>query len=529
GLLVKKYLNNYGGESVDKFIDIGTPHNGAPKSFKILTYGDDLGISIEIEEVGLYYSVLNPNRVKIISQNMPSVYQLLPSQKYLENTDLGYYIFDGDNNSQRLTFAETQNYLKTTGRNSLLIDRADEFHQEIDNLNPADYGVETYNIVGCGTPTLGRIYVWGEDKYSIHMIDGDGTVPLRSAEAVPALETYYANGVKHAVMPSSTGIKELIGAILTSDENFDLSLFSNLATNPDDCGIPDGKIVSFHSPIELHIYDPSNNHVGPNEDGDIENNIEGVVYEIIEDNKFAFLPNGVEYMIKGNATDSGTLDIHIQEMVGGEVATTTIFADIPLTLTTQTEFTISTSIPIQIALDNDNDGSFESSQPVFTTTLGLVESLPSPGAEISDSVSATQVSSSNPVVSRPIAEAVIESDVKTDAELQAAYADIYRRLVEISVILDEMAAQEQEELANTAEVAEEVILPENSSPQIQQESVSIEQADIVESTTDSEITQQNSVIKGGNLATGYQAVSQAVTNFLEKMFKTIWSWIINRL
>ena len=43
GLVVKKYIMEYGQNSVNKFIDIGTPHLGSPSAFKTLMYGDDLG------------------------------------------------------------------------------------------------------------------------------------------------------------------------------------------------------------------------------------------------------------------------------------------------------------------------------------------------------------------------------------------------------------------------------------------------------------------------------------------------------
>lgn len=45
GLLVKKYLTEYGEDSVDRFIDIATPHFGAPKAFKALMFGDDMGFN----------------------------------------------------------------------------------------------------------------------------------------------------------------------------------------------------------------------------------------------------------------------------------------------------------------------------------------------------------------------------------------------------------------------------------------------------------------------------------------------------
>lgn len=371
GLLVKKYLKDYGGNSVEKFVDIGTPHTGASPAYKILMHGDSLGVE---KFFGLIS--INSSRIKEISQNMLAVYQLLPSREYF-GSDTDYYVLDGTNGNDRLTFDETQNYLKAAGRNAGLVERADVFHQEIDNLNPADYGVETYNIIGCGIPTIGQFYILEEGShpvYNIRMINGDGTVPLKSAEGVSANTTYYVEGVAHALLPSATGVRELIVSILTEDNSFNLSSYSNLSLSSDGCSIPNGRLVSFHSPIELHVYDSSGNHVGPNEGGDIENEISGVVYEVIDDNKFAFLPDGTNYTIKGSATDAGMFDVRIQEVVSGEVSTTTLFMDIPLTAITQAQFDLTVTVPTQIYLDSQNDGIFESSSSVSTTSAGILES-----------------------------------------------------------------------------------------------------------------------------------------------------------
>src|SRR3989344_7735451 len=251
GLLVKKYLKDYGGGSVETFVDIGTPHLGAPYLYKVLTYGDNLGVKKIFGLVNI-----NADRIKEISQNMPSVYQLLPSRNYFNDADndYKYYILDLTDGSNRLTFDQTSSYLKSDGRNSALVDRADAFHQEIDNLNPSDYGVETYNIVGCGTPTIGQIHILDDDHYNLIWINGDGSVPLKSAEALIASTTYYVKAVEHALLPSTSGVKELIAGLLSTTTP-DISPYSNLSLTSSGCTIPDGKIVSMHSPIELHIYD----------------------------------------------------------------------------------------------------------------------------------------------------------------------------------------------------------------------------------------------------------------------------------
>ncbi len=373
GLVVKEYLKDYGGSSVGKFIDIATPHAGAPSAYKVLMYGDNLGVKKLFGLVNI-----NANEIKQISQNMPSVYELLPSSKYFD--DYGPYVVNLTAGTERYDFAGTKNYLKSEGRNALLVDRAEAFHQAVDDIDPATYGVTAYNIVGCGTPTLGGFYIiQGGDHpiYNIRYVNGDGTVPIRSAQALTASSTYYVSGAVHALMPSTSGVKELISDLLTSTSTVpDISPYPNLATNESGCTMPDGRIVSFHSPVTLDVYDASNNHAGPNVDGDIENDIPGVDYEELGDNKFAFLPTGTEYSVKGNGTGEGTFDLRIQDVVDGEVATTTLWTDVPVTSSTHVAFTMPASgpVPPTITLDNNNDGVYEQALNYTLASAGVVES-----------------------------------------------------------------------------------------------------------------------------------------------------------
>lgn len=369
GLLVKKYIKDFGGERIDKFISIGTPHLGAPKAFKILNYGDNFGF----EKFG--FDILNPERVKIISQNMPAVYQLLPSKKYFQTTDQDYkyYIFNFLDQSNRLAYEQTNDYMVSLGRNENLINLATKFHDEIDDLNPQDYGVKTFNIVGCGIPTIGKIYILSKDgdhyTYNIKMINGDGTVPLKSAEAILSNHVYYVNNVQHAVLPSSSPVKEIIGQIFSNEPETIIS-----GSHIDNCSMLNGLLVSFHSPVDLHIYDKKNNHAGPNQFGNIENSIPEIVYEIIEDNKFVFLPEGEDYIINGKATGEGILDIRFQSIFDGEVKTTTIFKDISITPTTGVAFILGSTTPSILSIDQDGDGVFESEKAVNIIHAGLLES-----------------------------------------------------------------------------------------------------------------------------------------------------------
>ena len=263
-----------------------------------------------------------------------------------------------------------------------------------------------------------------------------------------------------------------MASLLTATSSPDISSYSNLALSSSGCTIPNGKIVSFHSPIELHIYDQSNNHAGPNSDGDIENNISGVAYEEIGDNKFAFLPDGVEYQVKGNATSAGTFDVRIQEMVGGEVTTTTLFADLPLTPTTQAQFDLGSTLPSQVYLDANNDGAFELNYVVSTTTSGILEST----GKVAVAAPQSEVRSSSGD-SKP----ALDEEVPTTTPEVVSAQDIETSMLQILPIME------------TPVVIEVVPQPQ-------------------------ETRYENSAIV-------YKSFGYKVTDF----FKKLWSWLISKL
>lgn len=335
GLVAKNYIKHYGSSSVDKFIDIGTPHLGAPEALKILMYGDDLGFNY----LGLG---LNSERVKLISQNFPSIYQLLPSQNYFDSVDpdYAYYIYDmydldGNSITDRLDYAQSIDFIENTGRNNYLLGFNDALHNDLDNYSPKTDGVETYNIMGCGQPTIGQIFVLNKEKsggyeYGLKYISGDGTVPLRSAEALAADDSYYIKGVEHSVLPGALGIKQIVTAILKDTiGSFSLQNYPAISRNSADCSL-NGTQISFHSPIELHVYDENYNHVGPKENGDIELGIASAQYDDLDGNKFVFLPLGHDYKVEGKATDSGTFNARIQKVENGQYIETVYYNEVPL-------------------------------------------------------------------------------------------------------------------------------------------------------------------------------------------------------
>ena len=360
GLVTKSYIKDFGGSKIGKFIDIATPHLGSPSSLKTLSYGDDLGIAIP------FHSLIDPNEIKKISQNFPSVYELLPSEKYFdsENSDYKYYLDDlGDTDNNKikgkLDFSQTLDFLKNSGRNSLLVDQAKDYQEGIVNVDPQASGIETINIVGCGTPTIGKIFTLPKkdtkNEYSLSYINGDGTVPLKSAEALNSEKTYYVSGgIAHGTMPSFQGVKDLVSSILIGK---DIMVDKNVDTTTSNCKLPNGKYVSVHSPVKIDVYDGDGNHSGPNENGNIEQNIPGVIYDTIEDNKFVFIPDGENYKINLKATDLGSFSVDVKTEKDG-VDQYDYFNDIPInTITLSGNIDLSSSTP---TLTIKKDGNSES-------------------------------------------------------------------------------------------------------------------------------------------------------------------------
>ena len=342
GFIAKSYIQT-APNTVRTFVDIATPHLGAPKAFRDLGWGDP-ELQENMPKGASEFVTL------VLGRNMPSAYQLLPSSSYLVSNPqdpyfkyYDYFVYDGADLDQngvkgKLDFSQSMQLLGSDIANTN--DNAPfwtNIHDTIDQWRGSDYGVDkVVDIAGCGTFTIGKIFTQlrrdtsdSESKYGLVTIDGDGTVPLRSAEgwaALNAQETYYVKGIEHGKLPNSANVAQLVVNIL---EGKNQELPSEIATNTDHCGIS-GVSVEWHSPIELHVYDAQGNHAGPTIDG-IENNIPGALYDVIGHDKFAFLPKDATYTIAGKATGIGSFDAYVKRIENGDITKTNYFNEIPLT------------------------------------------------------------------------------------------------------------------------------------------------------------------------------------------------------
>jgi pimeloyl-ACP methyl ester carboxylesterase len=255
GLLAADYLAQNPDAPIDHLFNIAVPHTGAPKAFKVLMYGDDMGYDFSVGSLKI--PILNADRVKDISQNMPAVYELLPSQQYIDSN--GSYVTDLTQSQSNLDVDGVQSVMVADGRNSAMFPFAKTLHDVTDNLDTSK--ISAYNFIGCGvTDTVGGFVLSKEQTFlssGLHLtpmhrlkyVPGDGVVPASSASAGAHVINYYVNSGSHGTMPAVPAIQNTIADILDGNPVTDTGIFSGSGS----CNIVPGEIVEVHSPVMLDI------------------------------------------------------------------------------------------------------------------------------------------------------------------------------------------------------------------------------------------------------------------------------------
>ncbi|TSC75925.1 MAG: Uncharacterized protein G01um101430_95 [Parcubacteria group bacterium Gr01-1014_30] len=327
GLLTKAYIETYGEDSIDKLIFIGTPHLGAPKAGKVLLKGDRFNIPW-----------LDSTRIEELAVNIPSLHQLLPGPTYFSEFQGYIKPFSFLGNPGFYDYQQTKDFfINDKNKNSLMFQKAESFFGK--NLHNFDFsGIDIYNITGCKTPTQSayQFALFGEIG-KIGYSSGDGTVPMASSQYSPGAKSYFVRNGNHAELPSTDGVRELILGILDQKTP---ALSGNISESSEFCNFK-GKTLTWRSPIEVHIYSQGR-HSGPIEGG-LENSIPSVDYEMIDGEKFIFLPidDGQEYTVEAYGEADATFDLLISDIDSGNTINTSVFNDIPVSPDTNIAFDVS--------------------------------------------------------------------------------------------------------------------------------------------------------------------------------------------
>jgi pimeloyl-ACP methyl ester carboxylesterase len=392
GMVMKSYLQNATDTSfIDKLILAGVPQLGAPEAFGVLNYGSSLGIDVPLPFLG-ETNVLNYAEIQAISEEMPGIYDLLPSPQYI--TDNGGYVQVGT--SSPLDYDDTNNFMASNTDalvDTTLLSRSDTFHESIDDEQFNVPSSSVYNIMGCNRPTIGTFEINSSNLSDLDVIPttGDGTVPLTSAEnQFYGYNNYFiapassSDEDDHQGLVRDTSSLELIQGILNGNP---INLPEYIATSSDACfNVDTADAVSYwsfstHSPVELNVYDEQGNHVGPNnQTHTIDQNIPDSLYYTITHNDFAIVPANQDYKIVINATGVGTFTLDIDKYNNRfqrESETTYLSVPVPNTQTTAEVDITATSVGPTLTLDTNGDMDVSSSyQPSTITNFEVVPPPP---------------------------------------------------------------------------------------------------------------------------------------------------------
>lgn len=396
GMVIKAYLQNATDTSfIDKLILAGVPQLGAPQAFQVLNYGDD-GVDLPLFGTDVW-ELLNPAEIQSISQNMPSVYDLLPSRRYVD-VNGGYVENDTDGTSTLLDYNDTNTFMTSTidtNANSELLSRSDTFHQSIDDEQFNVPSSSVYNIMGCDAATEGEFHIY-DDEVDISPVTGDGTVPLTSATNLSTGYNTYLFATSTAGDNTHFGLVQSSSSLQLIQDILDGTLSSpptSLATSSADCfdvdtDDDDWIVISTHSPVELNVYDEQGRHVGPNhETNQLDQEIPGSSYDVITHNDFAIVPAGGTYNIVVRASGIGKFNLDIETYSKFQLKSRVQYLSIPVSSTsTEADATItqSNSTPVLSVNANVDGTPSVSYEPTTVTNFEINPNPPTiPGLQLS--------------------------------------------------------------------------------------------------------------------------------------------------
>lgn len=380
GLLVKKYvLENPTEHNIGKAVFVGVPSLGSPNAIKVLLEGDSFGIPW-----------LADGEMKKISQNLPVVYHLSPSQEYFNNAGSFFHLHNSfaqgkDEVDKDLNYSDSLQWLKDKNLiNSGGQAVGENLHtQTFDNFDLRTAGVDFYNIVGCKTPTLGQVQAttkYNAPGYNFDVlgkISGDGTVPEQSALAAQAddSKTFYVIKPDHSKMLSSDGSRQQIVNIISGSSlqvGNNIKTKSEVDSNADLCKLK-GKWLGLFSPVDISITDEFGNQAGLAEDGSVQNNIPGASFEIWGEHKYIFLPTDENqtYSIVLKGAGDGHFTLKISDINNDQLGSQEVYTYLPVTNSLSGKLTFSQSGESSLSLDLDNDGVTDKviAPKVFTSAL----------------------------------------------------------------------------------------------------------------------------------------------------------------
>ena len=389
GLLVKKYVMEEPTDNhIGKAVFVGVPNDGAPKAIKTLLQGDNFNILF-----------LNDAEMKKIAANLPVSYELAPSEKYV--SDNGSYVTtittkNGNFSTENLDFTQMAGFLAEHNLNSQAFTNATALHSSnFDNFDLRTAGVDPYSIVGCKSGTIGGITEYRNvydngtiltNGYTLDDTTGDGTVPMASADSLPANDDhiFYAPKSEHGKLLSADGTRQEIVNIIAGtslDTGDKVITKAALASDPTKCQLR-GHWLGIFSPVSISITDQDGNKADVTSDGSIENTIAGADYQMMGEHKFVFLPTDDEqtYTINLHGTGNGVFTLKDEVIANGAPAQTAVWGNVPVTTNSIGNITLGSSGESvgTLSFDQNGNGNSKIIQPSVVASGNLPDDFNPP-------------------------------------------------------------------------------------------------------------------------------------------------------
>lgn len=379
GLMAKKMLSaigdDFGKRVIDSVVLVATPQIGAPAAAGALLHGDE-------QQIGGGF-LLSKTTAQKFGQNMPGAYNLLPSgQFYTGNNPLVRFSTTTDLSSDLRrrhgdsleTGESVKDFLIDQKLNPYLLDAADDAHELLDNMNLAWPSVQ---IGGTNYPTTDSIEYFSHkalnkyslDHRSLKSLNGDGTVPIKSALFNQGSSFVFDMGqynkdtnknISHATILEAVPIQELITSII--ERSTSASPYIKEKVLPNKSAM---YRYGIHSPVTLDAYDEFGRHTGkkliPGSDFYyVEESIPNSVYEEAGEGKYIHIkdPQG-EIRLKMKGTDQGAFSFDIVKITQDKNELLALFEDVPIIKDAGVELTMSSSSQYSLSMDMNNDGTVD--------------------------------------------------------------------------------------------------------------------------------------------------------------------------
>jgi len=430
GLVTKALTNMLGAEAeslIDKIVLVAVPQVGTPQTIGAILHGYDQGLPADWMPW-----ILSSRTARILAQNMPSAYNLLPSKTYFNGNGstvnspvisfedgtltkhfIDTYGNDIDTSDELHDFlldpdgkvaSDSDDVVRPSTVNAKLLGSAQDVHTSLDDTWTIPPSIAVYQIAGFGEETLGTIRYWTGDEctksfrgwcfksepklqYSPEMvIDGDGTVVTPSALALSTNENmkrYWVDlasydrpltfGRKHADILEVPDLRNFIknNIIIQSSVNLPEYLSDS------EPSINSEKRLHYilHSPLMLSARDTLGNEVSATH-----SDIPGARYLRFGEVQYISIPAEVHPTLVLDGMADGSFTLEVEERENTDMRAKTLFSAIPSTAHSHVmmdfpDGTIEGARPLII--DYDGDGTDDHSIiPVLGGTAHLEDTLP---------------------------------------------------------------------------------------------------------------------------------------------------------